>query len=181
MNQTTIVFFEGTNRMVGIFGSPTIEYMNNDISFIIAIGIFEPKNTGLINNENATVVKLKTGGTMKFVVKNSTFISFAIVIGIFEDDKFIARFRIAWFPQWVTGHSRNPKSAFVVKAHLHRFSDFRKLSFISKKLDFVAGWNCARFDEFIRGKNFRSAFLIFAVLLSGFTKTSWGVKKLTSF
>jgi len=50
MNQTTIVFFEGTNRMMGIFGSPTIEYMNNDISFIIAIGIFEPKNTGLINN-----------------------------------------------------------------------------------------------------------------------------------
>ena len=70
-------------------------------------------------NEESTVPEFEAGWNMKPVCKDFAFVSFAIAIGIFEDEDFIIHFFFG-FPMWIRRHDRNPKAPLGIKSHLYR-------------------------------------------------------------
>ena len=75
---------------------------------------------------------------MKSVGEDRLFVSAAVVVGVFEDEKFVVGLGVARFVVRVAGHGGDPEAAFVVEGKLDWIGEVGKLFVGSEESDPVA-------------------------------------------
>ena len=86
---------------------------------------------------------------MEFVVEDFRYVSFSVVVGIFEDHELVTGSRVPWFPLRVGGHASQPGTASVIEIQLDGFGDVRELGLIGEEFDFETWGDLRLSDEFI--------------------------------
>ena len=64
VEQSTMVPFESSTRMVRIVRSPSVHQVNHLIGFVIPIGVFEEQKSWLVNHQHTTIPEFKSSWTM---------------------------------------------------------------------------------------------------------------------
>src|SRR4051812_20481835 len=92
VKSTAGVEHEAIGGMVRIGRSEAAEDSFFKVGLAIAISVLEKHEVRRLGNDDAAVIKFKTGGAMEMICKHGAFVGFAIAIGIFEDEEFVVHF-----------------------------------------------------------------------------------------
>jgi len=125
----------------GVVGIFTAEARENDLAvvhFTVAIGIGEVGEMGLFRAEDAAVAIENEGERdVEVIGPGGTFVCFAVLVGVFEDDDFVARL-LAGVDVWVGDGGGDPEAAVLVPAHLNGAGHFGEVFFGGEAVDFEA-------------------------------------------
>ena len=102
---------------------------------------------------DATEAPLDAGHIVEAFVEDFARVMFAIVVGVFKNDKAIIRTRISGFPLGVCGHACGPEAPPAVEIELAGFGELRELAFTGEEFDLKAFRNPESFQVFFRGEN----------------------------
>ena len=107
---------------------------------------------GFFGAEDAAVaIKDEGERDVKVIGPGGAFVGFAILIGVFENDNFIARF-LAGINMRVGDGGGDPKTAVFVPAHLDRAGHLGEIFFGGKAIDLETWIDFEGLQFFSRGK-----------------------------
>ena len=116
------------HRVVRVVARRAVEQVDDQVGFVVAVGVFDPEHPRLIADEHAAVPELEAGGAVELVVEHRALVGAAVVIGVFEDQKPIVRLRRARLPLRIGGHAANPQAAAVIEVELVGLGQLRKFA-----------------------------------------------------
>src|SRR4051812_34192022 len=102
-----------------IGGVHSVQNALSPIGFAITIGIAKEQDVRSLNENNAVLVKLKTGGAVQVVNKVRALVGLAVAICIFKDEEAVALFAVGSAFRIIEPGS-DPKTPFGVERHLDR-------------------------------------------------------------
>ena len=173
VEQPAVAHFERTRRMVRVIRAPAVEHVNHGVGPVVSVGVSEPEETRLIDDEHAAGKKLKPGRAVEPIVEDRPLVGPFVAIGVFEDHELVGGRRITRPPLRIARHRRHPQPALRVECQLHRLGDFRKGPLVGEETDLEAGGHGAGLDERLRRKDLRPAFLVFHVHESRVPESRW--------
>ena len=122
------------------------------VHFTVAVGISEMGEVGFFGAENTTVsIKDKREGDVKVIGPSRAFVGFAILIGVLENDNFIAGF-LAGINMRVGDGGGDPKTAMFIPAHLDGAGHLGEIFFGGKAIDLETWIDFEGLQFFGRGK-----------------------------
>ena len=122
------------------------------VHFSVAIGISEMGEVGFFGAEDAAVaIKDEGERDVKVIGPGGAFVGFAILIGVLENDDFIAGF-LAGINMRVGDGGGDPKTAVFVPAHLDGAGHLGEIFFGGKAIDLETWIDFEGLQFFSRGK-----------------------------
>ena len=130
--------------MVRVVRVESAEHDLHAVRLVIAIGVAQEHEIRLLGDIHAFGCKLEADGQVQMIRENGFLVRLAIPVGVFVDQDFVIRQRIAGAIGRISRHRRDPQPSFVIKGHLHGIGEIWKLLLAGKKLDLVALGNSQR-------------------------------------
>ena len=97
------------------------------ICFAVAICVGQQFQVGTLRNVHTFFGNFKAQRQMQAIRENTLLVGLAVVIGIFKNDDFVGRLRVARLLKRIARHGGYPEAPFVVERHLHGFRQIGKL------------------------------------------------------
>ena len=92
-----------------------------------------------MGDKDAIRCDFETDGDVQVFSPSDLFVRHTVVVGVFEDQQFVVRQRVADAVVRITRHGGDPQATLIVERHLGRISEIGEAMLVGEELDFVAG------------------------------------------